>query len=87
MSDVSNHAHIVFSTTNRLQLIPDNLQPKLWAYMAGIATNHGMHAVAIGGIDDHVHLLINLGPSLGIAKAVQVRKANSSRWMNEHPRV
>jgi hypothetical protein len=34
---VSNHVHIVFSTKNRLKAIPENLQPKLWAYMAGIA--------------------------------------------------
>ena len=84
-SYVSNHVHIVFSTKNRLKLIAEDLQPKLWAYMAGIATNHGMHAVAIGGIEDHAHVLIDMGPTLGIAKAVQVLKANSSRWMNEHP--
>ena len=86
-SYVSNHVHIVFSTKNRLKLISKDLQPKLWAYMAGIAKNHGMHAVAIGGIEDHAHVLINLGPTLGIAKAVQVLKANASRWMNEHPGV
>jgi len=84
MSHVSNHVHIVFSTAHRMKLIGENVQPKLWAYMAGIVTNHGMHAVAIGGIEDHVHALVNLGPTLGIAKAVQVVKANSSRWMNEH---
>ena len=68
-----------------MKLIREEIQPQLWAYMAGIAENHGMHAVAIGGIEDHVHALVNLGPTLGIAKAVQVLKANSSRWMNEHP--
>jgi len=87
MSYVSNHVHIVFSTTNRLKLITDDYQSKLWAYLAGIAENHGIHAVAIGGMEDHVHALVNLGPMLGIAKAVQVLKANSSRWMNEHPGI
>ncbi len=43
------------------------------------AENHGMHAVKIGGIEDHVHLLINLGGELGIIKAVQLIKSNSSR--------
>ncbi len=81
MSYVSNHVHIVFSTTNRMKLIREDVQPKLWAYMAGIVTNHGMHAVAIGGSEDHVHALVNLGPTLGVAKAVQILKANSSRWM------
>ncbi len=86
-SYVSNHVHFVFSTKNRLKLIPEELQPKLWAYMAGIAQNHGMHAVVIGRLEDHVHALINLGATLRIAKAVQLLKANSSRWMNEHPGV
>ena len=86
-SYVSNHVHIVFSTKNRMKAMSEDLQPKLWAYMAGIIRNHGMHAVAIGGIEDHIHALINLGATLGIAKAVQVLKANSSRWMNEHPKT
>ena len=86
-SYVCNHIHIVFSTKNRSRMISDEIQPKLWAYLAGIARNHGMHAVAIGGIEDHIHALINLGGKLGIAKAVQVLKANSSRWMNEHARA
>ena len=86
-SYVSNHVHMVFATKDRAKVIPEALQPKLWAYLAGIAKNHGMHAVAIGGIEDHVHALINLGATLGIAKAVQVLKANSSRWMNEQSRT
>ena len=57
------------------------------AYLAGIAKNHGMHAVAIGGTDDHVHVLINVGALLNIAKAAQVLKANSSRWMNDRVRA
>lgn len=84
-SYISNHIHVVFSTKNRVRSIKEEVQPKLWAYMAGIAENHGMHAVKIDGIEDHVHLLINLGGALGIIKAVQLIKANSSRWMNEHP--
>lgn len=84
-SYVSHHVHIVFGTKNRVRAIPENVQPKLWAYIAGIAKHHGMHAVAIGGMNDRVHLLIELGAMLGIAKAAQVIKANSSRWMNERP--
>lgn len=53
--------------------------------MAGIAQNHGMNALAVGGIAHHAHALLNLGSTLSIAKAVQVLKANSSRWMNLHP--
>jgi len=70
--------HIVFSTKERLRSISEKLQPKLWAYMAGILKNHRMHAVAVGGMEDHIHVLVNLGATLSIAKAVQILKANSS---------
>ena len=84
-SYVSNHVHMVFSTKERCRIIREEIQPKLWAYIAVIASNSGMHAVEINGIEDHAHALVNLGATISIAKAVQVLKANSSRWMNEHP--
>jgi REP element-mobilizing transposase RayT len=86
-SYVCHHVHIVFGTKNRVRMIHEKLQPKLWAYMSGILKNHGIRAVAIGGIEDHIHALVDLGPILGIAKAVQVLKANSSRWMNQRLRT
>jgi putative transposase len=82
MSYVSSHFHIVYSTKERVPSIPETLQPKLWAYMAGIAANHGMRALAIGGIEDHVHALISLPATMSIAEAVQLLKANSSGWIN-----
>ena len=63
-SYVSNHVHIVFSTKNRLKVIPEDLQPKLWAYMPGIATIHSMHAVAIGGSILSTHLSLCDKPRL-----------------------
>jgi putative transposase len=71
MSYVSSHFHVVYSTKGRIPSIPEKLQPKLWAYMAGIAANHGMRALAIGGIEDHVHALISLPATMSIAEAVQ----------------
>jgi len=52
-----NHFHVVFSTKNRECAIAETLQPKLWAYMAGIVKNHGMKALAIGGTNDHIYAL------------------------------
>jgi putative transposase len=78
-----NHQHIVFSTAGRRKLIERNRQPELWAYIAGICRNHGIFVRAIGGVDDHVHLLVEILPIMAIAKAVATIKANSSKWMNE----
>jgi REP element-mobilizing transposase RayT len=75
--------HIVFSTKDRQKRLPSALQPKLWAYMAGIARNHKFEALKIGGIEDHCHALILLPTPMPLAKAVQTIKGCSSKWLNE----
>jgi putative transposase len=52
--------------------------------MAGICRNYEIVAFAIGGMEDHSHLLFRLPPVLALARAVSIVKANSSRWMSEH---
>ncbi len=74
-----NHLHVVFSTQGRQKLIHRSMQPKLWSYMAGIGRNHGFLVLANGGMEDHVHVLIQLPPMLALAKAVSLVKANSSK--------
>jgi putative transposase len=75
--------HCVFSTKNRLPLIPVEIQPRLWSYMGGIARANNMKALAVGGTNDHIHLLLSLHPTTSAAKAVQFIKAGSSKWMHE----
>ena len=79
-----DYQHIVFSTKDRLKLITQSMQPKLWSYMAGIGRNHGFLVLANGGISDHVHLLVQVPARLSAAKVVSLLKTNSSRWMTDH---
>ena len=79
----SNRVHVIFSTKERRKCLADDLQPKLWAYMAGIAHNQGFEAKTVGGVRDHVHVLLVLPPSMPLAKAVQFLKGSSSKWINE----
>ncbi len=78
-----NVIHIVFSTKYRRKTISKEFQPRMWAYAAGICKNHGIFVHAVGGMDDHIHLLIQVPPPLSLAKAVLAIKSNSSRWANE----
>jgi putative transposase len=78
-----NHIHIVFSTRAREKRISKETQPKLWRYMAGICRKTKIVALAIGGIEDHIHALVELPPTMAVSKAVNLMKSNSSRWMNE----
>jgi putative transposase len=83
---VKNHIHLVFGTKDRKTIIAKDIQPELWSYLAGICRNQGMAAIAINGMADHAHVLFHLPPIIPLAKAVQLLKANSSKWMNEHGR-
>lgn len=79
-----NYIHLVFSTKLRARTISKEVQPNLWAYMAGVCHHHQMVATAIGGLDDHTHLLFHLPPTLLLSKAVYLIKANSSSWMKDY---
>jgi len=78
-----NVIHLVFSTKNRQKLLSTEFRPRLWAYAAGICKNLDIFVHAIGGMDDHIHLLIQIPPTLAVAKAALTIKANSSKWAHE----
>jgi putative transposase len=82
-SFVSCLLHVVFSTKDRRPCLTPDLQQKLWPFIGGIARNHKMKALKVGGIEDHVHILISLPSTLEIAKAVQLLKGNLSKWVHE----
>jgi putative transposase len=78
-----HHFHIVFSSKRRRKLISKQLQPQLWSYMIGICRNVRIIGIAIGGTENHVHALVELQPTMTVAKAVNLLKSNSSRWMGQ----
>jgi putative transposase len=82
-SHAENLVHVVFSTKDRGKIISPDLRPKMWSYLAGICKNLEMHVHAIGGVSDHVHLLVRLPAAMPLAKAVNTLKSNSSKWAKE----
>lgn len=82
-SYTSMNIHFVFSTKNRKNLIDNNMQSRLWAYMGGIAKDYKMVALAVGGTENHVHILITIPAAISPAKCIQLIKSNSSKWVNE----
>ncbi len=68
-------------------MIPEQLLPRLWAYVAGIIKKLDAKTYAIGGTKDHVHLFLGLPATATLAEIVQKIKANSSRWIHEDANV
>jgi REP element-mobilizing transposase RayT len=75
--------HCVFSTSQRHKIISQDLQPRLWPFMGGIARENNMKALAVGGTEDHAHLLLSLPTTTPVAKAIQIIKGGSSKWIHE----
>src|SRR6516162_1954198 len=80
---ISELVHCVFSTKNRANMIRPERQNDLWSYLGGIARTNGFKAVAIGGTANHVHVLLSLPATMPVAKAVQLLKGGSSKWLND----
>jgi putative transposase len=78
-----NVIHVVFSTKDRRKLMPNEFRPQMWAYAAGICKKLDILVLAVGGMEDHIHLLVQIPPTLAVANAVLAIKSNSSRWANE----
>ena len=79
----SLHYHVVFSTKNRERWITPDMESRLWAYMGGVARENKMVPVQIGGIDDHVHLLVGAPATLAPCKIAQLVKGASSGWVHD----
>ena len=80
----NNVVHCVFSTRNRIDLIPEQKQELLYAYLYGIAKNLRIEMLAAGGTRNHVHILVALPAAKSLSDSVRDLKANSSGWMKEN---
>jgi putative transposase len=83
MSYVSAYFHCVFSTKERRPFITPDLRERLWPYLGGIARENDMTAIETGGVADHVHILLSVPSTITIAKAMQLIKGGSSKWIHD----
>ncbi len=76
------HVHIVFSTKGRRPFLRDrDKRIELHKYLGGISKHLDCPALAIGGVADHVHLLVRLGRSMSQAELVKELKRASNLWL------
>jgi putative transposase len=82
-SFISSLPHCVLATKGREVLLTPDIRERLWPYLGGVARENGMKALAVGGVADHVHILLSVPATMSIAKAMQLLKGNSSKWIHE----
>lgn len=75
--------HLFWATKERQSLIIPEREPKLYSYIIGKADSLGFIIHAIGGIEDHIHLVTSIPPSLAIAEFVKHIKGSSAHRFNQ----
>jgi len=80
----NNIFHIIFSTKGRIGLISSDFKNDLYKYISGIAKNQDAQILKINGIDNHVHILVKIKPSISVSDFVCKLKSNSSKWISEN---
>ena len=85
MSYTTSNFHIVFRTYRSERTIPIEHEKELYAYIYGIAKNLHCQTYRIGGMPDHIHILVSLPANLSLAAFVQRVKTDSSKWLKLNP--
>ena len=77
MSKTAIFIHLVFATKYRKRTIFEEGKERLYSYIAGVIKTNNCHVCAIGGCADHIHILLDLHPSVALASLVREIKTSA----------
>ena len=80
---LSLHYHLIFSTKNRRPFIDESWRGRLHSFMGGAVRSLGGTPEVVGGMADHVHLLIGLRANHTLADVLRDIKSASSHWVHD----
>lgn len=75
------HIHLIFSTKNREPVLREPLRDSLNRYLAVILQDLDCIPELVNSVADHVHILLQLGRTISVAKVVENIKKTSSKWL------
>lgn len=73
--------HIVFGTKGAVPVLCKTRREDLYRYLWGVILTRGSQLYRAGGVNDHIHLLIGLNPSVALADLIMEMKSSSSQWI------
>ncbi len=73
---------IIFSTKNRERTLTGNKRDELFRYIRGLLKNKNCHLYRINGVEDHIHIITHLHPSISLSSLVKDIKLASSKYIN-----
>ncbi len=79
----NNLYHIIFSTKDRVKILTDRYREETHKYLCGVARSLDCTVLDVNSVEDHVHLLAKIKPSISVSEFTGKLKANSSRWFKK----
>ena len=76
--------HIIFSTKDRRPVLTKDRRQELFRYIWGVLKNHKCHLYRLSGVEDHVHMLLSLHPTVNLADLIKNVKTGSSKWIKDN---
>jgi len=76
--------HAIWSTKHRIPFLAAEIRLGLFPYMSGILRRSNGTLLAGGGWVDHIHLYIEMPPTIGLSLLVSTIKSNSTRWIRQN---
>ena len=74
--------HFIWQTKGRQKLISGDLEKQIWGQITKKSSELGAYPIAVGGIEDHVHLLVGTEPTLMLSDFIGKLKGGTSHWIN-----
>lgn len=74
--------HIVWRTKCSQRTLTS--RDRLYAYIMGFCKNKGCWLSSVGGVDDHIHMLICIRPEMCVSSFMQVLKVETAKWMKQN---
>ncbi len=76
--------HVIFATRGRHPYLTKEIRSPVHGYMHGVIARMGGLASAIGGIEDHVHVMMRLPQDVAVADCMRVLKSGTSGWIHKN---
>jgi putative transposase len=73
--------HIVFGTKDRVPALVPEHRRLLFGYMHGIIKGLKCHLLRLNGVEDHLHLLVDLHSDVSLSTFVRTLKTSSGEWI------
>ena len=75
--------HLVFSTKTRERSITPEIREEINPYMSGVLRNCGCTPIAVGGVEDHMHVLFALSRTTTVGQITEKLKTSTAKWSKE----